>query len=48
MEIFLFVGYVVTALIVGGSNATVNGHTLTENNQAYHAQKGTDDYKNLN
>ena len=48
MHIILFAGYVVTALIVSGSNANVNGKTLTQNMQAYQAQKGTGDFANLN
>lgn len=48
MHIILFAGYIVTALIVSGSNANVNGKTFTQNMQSYHAQKGTSDYKKLN
>lgn len=48
MEISLFAIYVVTALLVSGSNANVNGKTFTQNMQSYHTQKGTSDYSKLN
>jgi len=48
MGIVMFAMYVVIAVTVQGATGEVQGVSLKQSNQEYHAQKGTNDYKNLN